>query len=472
MPGVRLNLSGRGASVSVGGRGLTYNLSSRGTRVTASVPGTGLSWSHHVPRGGAPPSRSTPSDPFAPPVTMDNSEPLPPVAISGIPTKTFESAPIEKIASFSTSELAPILDATQRRFRLLWISIAVALLSVSAASQGSTGSLSISLVFGLLVVCIAALLDRYRRSVKIDFEFQGLAGNVATALSGSFDDLKQCSSVWNVTLEQQTSDWKRNAGATALNIRNEIRPGLGRPNCIRSGADFPNLKIGKTGLYFFPDGLLVVTARSVAALAYADIEINSRVVRFIESGPIPSDATIVDRTWRYVNKSGGPDRRFNSNNELPVCLYGEVDFQSGGGLNARIQYSKAEAGERLIKVIELLRKLGAATGTANTAISYSTPRSLPTAIYCTVLLVGASLLAAPSFLSNRVVETPRRVPSEQSSIPSSPPSKSKPMGGPLIESVSPKQATKTPRADVPATIGQPMSINPLASHPTPRGRPQ
>lgn len=45
MPGVRLNLSRGGASVSVGGRGATVNVGKRGITSTVGIPGTGLSWS-------------------------------------------------------------------------------------------------------------------------------------------------------------------------------------------------------------------------------------------------------------------------------------------------------------------------------------------------------------------------------------------------------------------------------------------
>ena len=44
MPGVRMNLSGSGASFSFGGRGARINVSSRGTRATVALPGTGLSY--------------------------------------------------------------------------------------------------------------------------------------------------------------------------------------------------------------------------------------------------------------------------------------------------------------------------------------------------------------------------------------------------------------------------------------------
>jgi hypothetical protein len=44
-PGVRLNMSKSGPSLSVGGRGVTANFSKRGTRTTLGIPGTGLSYS-------------------------------------------------------------------------------------------------------------------------------------------------------------------------------------------------------------------------------------------------------------------------------------------------------------------------------------------------------------------------------------------------------------------------------------------
>lgn len=44
MPGVRMNLSGSGASFSFGGRGARINVSSRGTRATVGLLGTGLSY--------------------------------------------------------------------------------------------------------------------------------------------------------------------------------------------------------------------------------------------------------------------------------------------------------------------------------------------------------------------------------------------------------------------------------------------
>ncbi len=51
IPGVKLNLSKSGPSVSVGGKGLTYNIGRKGSRTTIGLPGTGLSYSSYRPHG-------------------------------------------------------------------------------------------------------------------------------------------------------------------------------------------------------------------------------------------------------------------------------------------------------------------------------------------------------------------------------------------------------------------------------------
>jgi hypothetical protein len=55
-PGLRINLSKTGGSVSVGTRGSTVNLSERGTKATMGLPGSGLSYStllSRSPRAGS-----------------------------------------------------------------------------------------------------------------------------------------------------------------------------------------------------------------------------------------------------------------------------------------------------------------------------------------------------------------------------------------------------------------------------------
>jgi hypothetical protein len=64
--------------------------------------------------------------------------------------------------------------------------------------------------------------------------------------------------------------------------------------------------------------------------------------RFIESEGVPADATVVDHTWRYVNKNGGPDRRFNNNRQLPVLQLGVSVLTSSKGLNIQLNTSNPQ----------------------------------------------------------------------------------------------------------------------------------
>jgi hypothetical protein len=87
---------------------------------------------------------------------------------------------------------------------------------------------------------------------------------------------------------------------------------------------------------------LVFENNAVGAVAYESLDIRIERSNFSESDGLPSDAQVVGRTWQYVNKKGGPDRRFNNNPEIPIALYEEGHLGSTSGLNETIQCSMTE----------------------------------------------------------------------------------------------------------------------------------
>ena len=72
---------------------------------------------------------------------------------------------------------------------------------------------------------------------------------------------------------------------------------------------------------------------------YSDLSLDIYNRPFIESKAVPSDSEIISYTWKYVNKSGGPDSRFKDNKKIPVCNYGNIQVRSDQGLDTHIQYS-------------------------------------------------------------------------------------------------------------------------------------
>ncbi|MBY5439079.1 SH3 domain-containing protein [Rhizobium leguminosarum] len=89
-----------------------------------------------------------------------------------------------------------------------------------------------------------------------------------------------------------------------------------------------------------PDVVLILDGSRVGAVNYRDLHLRWQDSRFIEDGRVPSDAKIVAHTWKHPNKSGGPDRRFKDNRQIPICLYETIHFQSDSGVNELVEFSR------------------------------------------------------------------------------------------------------------------------------------
>lgn len=416
LPGVRLNLSKSGASVSLGPRGLHYTIGPNGTRVTAGIPGSGLSWTQYTPHGRN--SSDDNSQRISPVPDLSPSPRIPAPAFGPAESQpalvSFESAAGTEINALSTSQLAAVLNEAHRRIRLAPLTLIVSLgLFIISSISGDQALVGLSALFATVLAPISIFLDRYRRSVKVDIRLNRTAQTITTVLSESFSDLKSCNVIWDVQAEGRTSDWKRHAGATTLSQRHVIRPKFARPGCIRGNATFPAIKLGRAELFFLPDAVLVVSKRTVAALHYRDLYFSEGSTRFIEEGRVPSDSTIVGHTWRFVNKTGGPDRRFNGNRQLPVCQYGEMDFSSSGGLNGKIQFSNVAAGEKFAKALKILVAHAAASSELNPIASYRVAQKWPTvAFLSSTLVIGAVLMSADLLAISEVTSVAKNISTE------------------------------------------------------------
>lgn len=114
---------------------------------------------------------------------------------------------------------------------------------------------------------------------------------------------------------------------------------LGQAYKDKANLEIASFKAKKETLIFLPDKLFIMQKSKIGALNYSDIISSSHTTRFIESEGVPKDSQVVGQTWKYVNKSGGPDRRFKDNRQIPICLYGELELSSTSGLNTVIMYS-------------------------------------------------------------------------------------------------------------------------------------
>jgi hypothetical protein len=116
---------------------------------------------------------------------------------------------------------------------------------------------------------------------------------------------------------------------------------------LASNIAVPSLHARTRSVYFLPDRIVIRDGRQYADLPYQHCHATGTATRFIESGRVPGDAERVGTTWKYVNKGGGPDRRYKNNPQLPIMRYGELVLTAQPGFSFVWQTSKATAASML-----------------------------------------------------------------------------------------------------------------------------
>jgi hypothetical protein len=206
-------------------------------------------------------------------------------------------------------------------------------------------------VLGLVCLPRTMWRDRQARLVRIHYLFDDWGKLVQEGLDRLLQVLGRSSAIWSVSREHVHGDWKRHAGAGTSVARSRIRIGWGAPSFIETNARIGFLKIAGTKLYLFPDRMLIFGPGGVRSVRYADLSATAGTVSFREEQGVPSDARVTGKTWRYVNKSGGPDRRFNNNYQIPVVSYGTLEVQAPSGLRISLQTSAEHTAADAAKVV-------------------------------------------------------------------------------------------------------------------------
>lgn len=78
-------------------------------------------------------------------------------------------------------------------------------------------------------------------------------------------------------------------------------------------------------LYFYPRFIIKGKAYDdFKVVSYNDVNLYFRPSQFKEESIPPRDSEQVDVTYQYINRNGGPDRRYANNPSFPVMLYGVI----------------------------------------------------------------------------------------------------------------------------------------------------
>jgi hypothetical protein len=329
IPGLRLGVGPRGAYIAGGAYGFRYrqNLSMNGRRAgTSRVAGS--------PSFGGQGISGQPS------ITQNN--------ISS--TDKHDDLCVLQLTDCSDSAFLQTLNEQREKAPLWPVGAAVtAAMAWLLYLRTSTPSWVVTVLMSSAITATTWMYfrDQARRVTALFFQLDEKA---AAAFEGLHDVAKRIASTRKLRSIEETADYrdpKYTAGATQGLKLNVASVSIGQAPLVASNIDVPLRSTGKTTVAFFPDRALMFQGKKIGAVEYSDLNLVVFDQKYIEHESVPPDARVIDRTWQYVNKKGGPDRRFKNNRELPVCLYHKLILSSSRGLDLRFMGSRQSTFDEL-----------------------------------------------------------------------------------------------------------------------------
>lgn len=337
---LRFNLSKSGIGLSAGVRGLRLGTGPRGNYI-------------HMGRGGLYYRRTLSSRPGRRSAragsAVSTSTPVP-LPGQGIVLRDIAGAPFEQLTVAEPSDLVADLTSAARYVPVAPFVVAVA---VGFALVGGGVGLLAGAVMAPLAVWLA-VRDRSKRTVAAVYDINDGVAQRFESVVAATRELTTCHRIWFVSAAgdlQSQQQRKRNSGASAVIARRSATVSLQGPKHLTTNIAVPTLSGGRSSIHLLPDRILLREGRRYADLTYDQLRVTARAQRFIEDGPVPRDARQVGSTWRFVNRDGSPDRRFNGNRQLPIMLYGRLTMTSASGFQHVFDASRLEPVQGLAQAI-------------------------------------------------------------------------------------------------------------------------
>ena len=466
----RFNLSGSGVGMSVGVRGLRIGTGPRGNYIRAGRGGiyyqASLSPRHSRTYPAATPTLTPSPHQIAPSFdrTLGSFEAI-------------DAGSSLSIRDSSSEELLANLNETRQHWRLL---PAILLLGVCLCVAAITIPLPIwqtAVVVALLVLSawIVHIRDVERTTTVLLYDLDDVLVAAYTDLNTAFDKAGASMLIWHVKSQAKVLDRKYHAGAASVINSDDTRLTKDPPPRVKTNIQPPVVRLGWSTLYLLPDRILFLDSRGFGAIDYRDLQCSVEYGSFILDSPAPSDAQVISYTWRYVNRNGGPDRRFANNPQLPVIRIADVHFATPTGLAGILKFSNVPAAETLVEGLRRFADVLPKNSDAGNDLikAEGEPSASPSAKSANWLFPVALLvtLFATAYVAFEWVNSPIGSSLINSQLASPEPSRvstalnaSPSLNQPLSETAA-QSATRTTAEGIPAgsTLGKPVTSAPTVT---------
>lgn len=318
--GFRINMSKSGIGYSWGTKGYRISKTARGNiRKTATLPGTGLSYVEELSNKNKKGSINS-NDSFN----------------NNLQINTYDSQEIKNVLTpeISSDNLKDIVNLANKSIKLNKIAN-IFLVSSIVLSFLNTNFLILTIISFILKVYI-----KTKGVVDLEYSIDEDQKSVISEKIKPFLRISDSSNIWRITETSKVIDTKYTAGAKNLIKRQKCKVSKKIPFPFKVNVSATSYIYNNERLFFLPDKLFFIQKNKVFAINYTDVKTCIYNQSFIENVSVPRDATIVGYTWEFVNKKGGPDKRFKRNRQLPICAYGSLSISSPFGLNTILMFSK------------------------------------------------------------------------------------------------------------------------------------
>lgn len=161
----------------------------------------------------------------------------------------------------------------------------------------------------------------------------------------AFKELMNSEKIWDITYAENVNRAQARTVAQTATKRTPITKTERDIEFIKS--DLPFLFLPNANgpdLFFFPTFLLLFKDnQEFGIFDLREIKANMKLSGYIEEEGVPKDTEIIQHTWKKANKDGSMDKRFKGNFQIPIVKYGDVTFESEGGLEESFMFSNFDA---------------------------------------------------------------------------------------------------------------------------------
>lgn len=304
--GFRVNLSKSGPGFSWGTKGFRLTKKAGGGfRSTAYIPGTGMSYTKDFKsfrkkpkKQGKSGAKSSPSQSQGP----AGRQASPNAQGFGIDFANINSTALEDVLG----QLAPVYPLRMAGLGVFILGLILTFVNTK-------------LIFLAIAGAFMYFYKKRSGNVEIEYEFENSSGHEYDLTNKLMEGILNSDKVWLVgTIDT-------NKGQNIILERMDLSISQSLPKGLSTNAKVYTLACGNLSLSFLPDALLINQNGVNKAIDYNDLQVDLRAEEFLEESLV-SDAHLIQKTYMYTNKSGGPDMRYKDNPEAFLVEYGVLEL--------------------------------------------------------------------------------------------------------------------------------------------------